>query len=86
MKYCTACDELLDEDQENCPCCGSDDFSEALECVNCGCWVEAEDMDRNQLCGGQGNDCQGDPDILDAVEASTIGFILGASEKLLGRD
>ncbi|CAM0092642.1 hypothetical protein VPHD51_0142 [Vibrio phage D51] len=86
MQYCTNCDTLVDEDQEVCSECGSDDFSEALQRVHCECWVDTEDMDRNQLCGGQGNDCQEDPDILEAVEASTIGFILDASQKLLGKD
>lgn len=83
MNYCTGCDELLEEDQAECPCCGGEDFSEALQCVHCECWVAEEDMDRNQLCGAQGNDCQGDPDILEPLEASTVGFILHASKNLL---
>ncbi len=86
MQYCEACDELVSEDAESCNACGGENLAEALQCVECECWVDAEDMDRNQLCGGQGNQCNEDETIVDSHEAKTIGFIMHLSQEMLKND
>ena len=84
MKACLDCNELNDLGEDCCTECGSEYFNEDIaQCVECGCWVDEDDMDRNQLCGSQGNDCQSNDEILERVEAPMIESILSLSKEVL---
>lgn len=83
MQYCTACDELLNDDLESCPECECEDLAMAVRCIHCECWCSEEGVDWVGLCTSEGNDCSGDDELADEYGNGARVQLLELSKRFL---